>query len=80
MTMKRLGVALLSAGLVFGFHGAGAAAAKKNVRAGLTEKQKTELRDRARAWCKKNYAKGGTVYIVRVEILSDGRVRCWTKG
>jgi hypothetical protein len=78
--MKKLMLVFMSAGLVLGMQGAFAATANKDARAKMTEQQKTAARDRGRAWCKKNYAGSGGAYVVRVEILSDGRVRCWFKS
>lgn len=60
---------------------AAAAAAKKTVRDSLSEKQKADMRKRAWEWCRKRYtAGGGAAQVMRVEILSDGRVRCWYRG
>jgi hypothetical protein len=53
---------------------------KKDKRSQMTEEQKKELRRRAREWCIKNYAKGNAAEIVRIDIQSDGRVRCWYRG
>jgi hypothetical protein len=52
---------------------------KKDKRAQMTEEQKKQARKSAREWCMKYHAKGNA-YIERVEILSDGRVRCWIRG
>ena len=56
-----------------------AATANKDARSKMTDKQKTDLRKRAWDWCRAHYAGGGT-YVFRVEILSNGHVRCWLKG
>lgn len=53
------------------------ASAKK--RADMTEKEKKELRKRAREYCLKAYAKG-TSELERVEIKSTGKVICWIRN
>jgi hypothetical protein len=55
----------------------GEAAAKK--RSEMTEKEKKELRKRAREYCLKAYAKG-TSELERVEIKSTGKVVCWIRN
>jgi hypothetical protein len=58
----------------------GHAGAKENdVRARMTKQQRIELRRRATDWCKNNYLRG-LATIQRVEILRDGRVRCWIRS
>jgi hypothetical protein len=57
-----------------------AKAAKKDRRSQMTAEQKKDLRKRAREWCIKNYAKGNAAVIDRIDILSDGSVRCWYRG
>ncbi len=57
-----------------------AEAAKKSARDRLSEAQKKEIRKRAYEWCRKTYLKGGGGHIMRVEIMNDGRVRCWYKA
>jgi hypothetical protein len=52
---------------------------KKDVRSGMTEAQKKQLRKAGREWCLKQHAKG-TVYIERIEIMSNGGIRCWLRG
>jgi D-Tyr-tRNAtyr deacylase len=59
---------------------AAAAATKKSRRDAMSEAQKKDLRKRAYEWCRKTYLKGGGGYIMRVEIMNDGRVRCWYKS
>lgn len=77
----RLFVALLLTAMVLAIAPLPVDAASKttDVRSKLTEAQKAEIRKRAREYCKKRYGGGGVV-IERVEILSDGRVRCWYRG
>jgi hypothetical protein len=71
---------LIACGLMIGNADlAAAASTKKDVRKTMSEKRKAELRKWGREWCIKNYIRGST-HILRVEILSDGRVRCWYKG
>jgi hypothetical protein len=53
---------------------------KKDKRSQMTAEQKKDLRRRAREWCIKNYARGNAAEIVRIDIQSDGRVRCWYRG
>jgi hypothetical protein len=57
-----------------------AKAPKKDRRSTMTEAQKKDLRRRGREWCLKNYAKGNASTIDRVEILTDGSIRCWYFG
>ncbi len=76
LPLKVIFSSLIALGLVTGNIGFAAA---KDVRKTMTAAQKSELRKKALEWCKKNYIQGGA-FIVRVEILSDGRVRCWVKG
>jgi hypothetical protein len=54
-----------------------AVAAKKSTdwRDNLTEEQKTKIRRAAREHCKKKF--GGVTSIIRVELISGGRYRCW---
>jgi hypothetical protein len=56
-----------------------AKAAKKDKRSQMSEKQKLDLRHRAREYCNKTYAKGGA-FVERVEIQSTGKVVCWIRG
>ena len=76
LPLRTIFSSLIALGLVVGNIGMAAA---KDVRKTMTAAQKSELRKKALEWCKKNYIQGGA-FIVRVEILSDGRVRCWVKG
>ncbi len=48
-------------------------------RSQMTAAQKKELRRRGREWCMKNHIKGPSTFD-RIEIMSDGRVRCWWRG
>jgi hypothetical protein len=57
-----------------------AKAAKKDKRSMMTDAQKKELRRRGREWCLKNHAKGSAATIDRIEILTDGSIRCWYFG
>ncbi len=59
---------------------ADAAQKKKDVRSGMTEKQKAELRAKAREWCKKQIVGKSGGRVVRVEILSNGSARCYYGG
>jgi len=59
--------------------GAASKTKTKDVRSQMTPAQKADIRKKAFEWCRKKYA-GGGAYVFRVEILSDGRVRCWYKG
>ena len=77
--MRGLLVALLSAGLLSGAQVAYAATASKDTRSKMTDKQKSDLREKAWAWCRAHYA-GGGAYVFRVEILSNGQARCWMKS
>ncbi|MGQ0484831.1 MAG: hypothetical protein ACT4SY_05700 [Hyphomicrobiales bacterium] len=77
--MQKWFAPVIVAGLVTGLAVSADAAAKKDVRANLTQQQKAEIRAKARAYCVKRYA-SGAAEVVRVEILSDGRVRCWIRG
>jgi hypothetical protein len=71
---------MIACGLMLGDAGlATAASAKKDARKTISEKRKAELRKLGREWCTKNYVRGSS-YIVRVQVLSDGRVRCWIRG
>lgn len=54
-------------------------AAKKDKRSMMSEKQKKDLRVRAREYCNKTYAKGGA-FVERIEIQSTGKVMCWIRG
>ncbi len=56
---------------------AGVAFAKK--RDAMSEKEKKDIRKRAREYCNKTYAKGGA-FVERVEIQSTGKVICWIRG
>ncbi len=58
---------------------AAAASAKKDARKSMTAAQKADLRKKGLEWCKKNFIRG-SMHIVRIEILSNGSVRCWVKG
>lgn len=58
---------------------AAVASTKKDVRKTMREKRKAELRKWGREWCKKKHIRG-SAHILRIEVLSDGRVRCWYKG
>ena len=79
--MQKLFAPLIAVGLVTGLAvSADAAAKKKEARANLTQEQKAEIRAKARAYCVKTYASGGAAQVVRVEILSNGSVRCWIRG
>jgi hypothetical protein len=51
----------------------------KNAKPALSAAKKAEMRKRGFEWCRKKYISGGA-YIVRVEIMNDGRVRCWFKS
>jgi len=53
-------------------------AASKTARDKMSPEQKKELRRKAYEWCRKKHAPHGD--ILRVEILSDGSVRCWVKN
>jgi hypothetical protein len=50
-----------------------------DVRARMTKQQKIEARRRATDWCKKNYVRS-LATSQRVEILRDGRGRCWIRS
>ena len=79
--MQKLFATLIAASLVAGLAVAADAAAKnKDTRANVTQEQKAAIRARTRAQCAKKYALGNMADVVRVEILSDGRVRCWYRG
>ena len=52
---------------------------KKDKRSMMSEKQKKDLRVRAREYCNKTYAKGGA-FVERIEIQSTGKVICWIRG
>jgi Ni/Co efflux regulator RcnB len=79
--MKKLLAALIAISFVLAPDLAFAAAKKKkDVRSGMSEEQKAKIRKRAWDWCKKNYVGHGQGQVVRVEILSDGRVRCWYRS
>lgn len=78
--MQKLFAPLVAASLVTGLAASADAAAKKNTRENLTQEQKAEIRAKARAYCVKTYTSGGVGQVARVEILSDGRVRCWIRG
>lgn len=54
-------------------------AAKKDKRSMMSEKQKKDLRVRAREYCNKTYAKGGA-FVERIKIQSTGKVICWIRG
>ena len=54
-------------------------AATKDKRSTMSEKQKKDLRVRAREYCNKTYAKGGA-FVERIEIQSTGKVICWIRG
>ena len=45
----------------------------------MSEKQKKDLRVRAREYCNKTYAKGGA-FVERIKIQSTGKVICWIRG
>jgi hypothetical protein len=53
------------------------AASTKRTKVNMTKTQKSELRRRAYEWCRKQIVHGD---VLRVEILSDGSVRCWYKN
>ena len=82
--MGKLFTVFIVLGFGMGMFGSADAASKKpmqsqqkDVRSGMTEAQKKELRKRGWEWCRQ-FATGGT-YIVRVEILQSGKVRCTLK-
>ena len=77
--MRMLLVALLSVSLLSGMPVAFAATANKDTRSKMTDKQKSDLREKAWAWCRAHYA-GGGAYVFRVDILSNGQARCWMKS
>jgi hypothetical protein len=56
-----------------------ASLAGKDARSKMTPAQKKELRKRGREWCMKNHIKGNMQF-ERIEIMSDGRIRCWMRG
>lgn len=56
-----------------------AASAKKDARKVMTSAQKADLRKKGLDWCRKNFVRGSR-HIVRIEVLSNGNVRCWIKG
>lgn len=76
--LKAIVAGLIASAFVFGSMDAPNPEAK-SVRKALTEAQKADLRKKGREWCMKNYIRGGA-FIVRIEIMSDGRVRCWFKS
>ncbi len=79
--MQKLFAPLIAASFVAGLAvSADAAAKNKDTRANLTQEQKAAIRARARAQCAKKYALGNMADVIRVEILSDGSVRCWYRG
>ena len=79
--MQKLFAPLIAASLIAGVTVSVDAAAKnKDARASLTQEQKAAIRARARAQCAKKYALGNMADVIRVEILSDGSVRCWYRG
>jgi hypothetical protein len=77
MTKRTLALSIITLLLSSGLADA---ASKKNTREGMSAEQKTDLRKRAYAYCKKKYVGGGQGYVEHVMILSDGRVRCRIRG
>lgn len=78
-TIKKILVSTICASLAFSIIPKFAFAAKKDKRSMMSEKQKKDLRVRAREYCNKTYAKGGA-FIERIEIQSTGKVICWIRG
>lgn len=78
-TFKKIVVTTLCAALVLSIMPELSLAAKKDKRSTMSEKQKKDLRVRAREYCNKTYAKGGA-FIERIEIQSTGKVICWIRG
>jgi len=78
--MQKLFAALLAASLMSGLAISADAAGKKDVRSTLTREQKAQIRAKAKAYCAKKYTRGSIADVIRVEILSDGRVRCWYRS
>ncbi len=76
LPLRTIFLSLIALGLLIGNM---ELAAAKDVRKTMTAAQKSQLRKKALEWCRKNYIQGGA-FIVRVEIMSDGRARCWVKG
>jgi hypothetical protein len=71
---------MIAVGLIVGnAESTAAASTKKNVRKAMTAAQKVDLRKKGYEWCRKNFIRA-SAHILRVEILSDGRVRCWYRG
>ncbi len=79
LPLKIIFSGLIALGLVVGNTGFATVATAKSAKKTMTGAQKAELRKKGREWCKKNFIQGGA-YIVRVEIMNDGRVRCWYKS
>ena len=77
--MKNSHFKLLVAVLTIAFVSTTFDSALSDKRSKLTDAQKKELRKRGKDWCLKNKIKG-TATFSRVEIMSDGRVRCWWRG
>ena len=78
-TFKKILIPTLCAALILSFIPEMSFAAKKDKRSTMSEKQKKDLRVRAREYCNKTYAKGGA-FVERIEIQSTGKVICWIRG
>lgn len=78
-TFKKIMIPTLCAALTLSFIPEMSFAAKKDKRSQMSEKQKKDLRVRAREYCNKTYAKGGA-FVERIEIQSTGKVICWIRG
>lgn len=78
-TFKKIAVTTLFAALTLSIIPNMSFAAKKDKRSSMSDKQKKDLRVRAREYCNKTYAKGGA-FIERIEIQSTGKVICWIRG
>jgi hypothetical protein len=78
-TFNKIVVTALCAALALSIIPEMSLAAKKDKRSMMSEKQKKDLRVRAREYCNKTYAKGGA-FVERIEIQSTGKVICWIRG
>jgi hypothetical protein len=78
-TFKKIVMTSLCAALALSIIPEMSFAAKKDKRSTMSEKQKKDLRVRAREYCNKTYAKGGA-FVERIEIQSTGKVICWIRG